>query len=396
MHSRRAFLLGLSLPLLRRSSLAADKLRITALEVFVVPVNARGNWTFARLKTNLGLTGLGEASQGGARDRVQTALQQCFELVRDRSPFDIEAYRERAWATAWATAKSGSMLQRTAFAAIEHAQWDLVGKALGVPVYQLFGGKLRDMVPLYANINRATEDRSPQGFAGNGAKAAADGFAAIKAAPFDGFPPLTAAPAEIRKSADLGIACVQAIRQAIGAERDLMIDCHSHFDVPLAVETAHRIEAERLSWYEEPVAPTRTEELLRIRQAIPQRIAAGELLFGMAGFAPLAASGASDILMPDVKYCGGLMEAHRIAALAEMHGREISPHNPSGPVAMAASVHLSAGLPNFKVLEYAWGEASWRGDLVSPPETFERGQIRVPEAPGLGIELNEKVVAKHV
>jgi len=393
MHSRRAFLLGLSLPSLSRSSMAAAKLRVTGIDVFVAPVNARGEWTFVRLKTNLALTGSGEASNGfGARGRAQAAIQQVFELVRDQSPFDIEAYRQRAWAQA----KSGEMLQRTAFAAIEQALWDLVGKALGVPVYQLFGGKLRDWAPLYANINRATEDRSPQGFASNAAKAAADGFAAIKAAPFDGFPALTADRAEIRKSADLGIACVEAIRHATGVERDLMIDCHSHFDVPLAVETAHQIEAQRLSWYEEPVAPTRTDELFRIRQSIPQRIAAGELLFGMAGFAPLAASGASDILMPDVKYCGGLMEVHRIAALAELHGREISPHNPSGPVAMAASVHLSAGLPNFRILEYAWGEVPWRGDLVSPPEIFLRGQIRVPDASGLGIELNEKVAAKHV
>jgi galactonate dehydratase len=359
----------------------------------VAPVNARGEWTFVRLKTNLGLTGLGEASHGfGARDRVQAAVRSAFEWVRDQSPFDIEAYRQRAWAAA----QSGEMLGRTAFAAIEHAQWDLAGKALGVPVYQLFGGKVRDSIPIYANINRATEDRSPPGFARNAAKAAADGFGAIKAAPFDGFPALTAPAAAIRQSAGLGIACVHAIRQAIGPQRELMIDCHSHFDVPLAVETAHQLEPERLAWYEEPVAPTRTAELTSIRKSIAQRIAAGELLFGMAGFAPLASSGASDILMPDVKYCGGLMEAHRIAALAELHGREISPHNPSGPVAMAVSVHLAAGLSHCKILEYAWGEVPWRAQLISPPEIFEKGGIAVPSSPGFGIELNEKVVASHV
>ncbi len=385
--------MGLSLPLLGRSSPADARLRIIAIEVFVVPVNARGEWTFVRLKTNLGLTGLGEASHGfGARARVQAALEKCFAWVRDQSPFDIEAYRQRAWSTT----QSDEMLDRTAFAAIEHAQWDLAGKALGVPVYQLFGGKLRDSIPLYANINRATQDRSPQGFATNAAKAAADGFGAIKASPFDGFPALTAPAAAIRQSADLGIARVHAIRQATGPQRELMIDCHSHFDVPLAVETAHQLEPERLAWYEEPVAPTRTAELTSIRKSIAQCIAAGELLFGMAGFAPLASSGASDILMPDVKYCGGLMEAHRIAALAELHGREISPHNPSGPVATAVSVHLAAGLPNCKILEYAWGEVPWRAQLISPPETFAKGGILVPNAPGYGIELNEKVVSSHV
>ena len=397
---RRTFLLGLSLPLLRRSSLAAAKLRITALEVFVVPVNVRGDWIFIRLKTNLGLTGLGEASHGfgASRDRsanlehIHTALQDCFELCRDQSPFDIEAYRRRGWPAA----SGGALWARTAFSAIEQAHWDLAAKSLGVPVYQLSGGKLRDHLPLYANINRATTDRSPAGFAANAAKAVEEGFASIKAAPFDGFPKLSASSADIRKAADVGVACTEAMRGAIGADRDLMIDCHSNFDVPLATDTAHRLDPLHLAWYEEPVAPTDLEDLSQIRKSVHQRIAAGELLFGMAGFSKLAASGACDILMPDIKYCGGFLEARHIAALAESYGREISPHNPSGPVALAASVQLSAGIPNFAVLEYAWGEVPWRAELITPRETIERGQIRIPETPGFGIELNDKVIARRV
>ena len=397
---RRTLLLGLSLPLLRRSSLAAAALRIAALEVFVIPVNARGEWIFIRLKTNLGLTGLGEASHGfgASRDRsanlehIHTALQDCFELCRDQSPFDIEAYRRRGWLAA----SSGALWMRTAFSAIEQAHWDLVAKSLGVPVYQLWGGKLRDHVPLYANINRATADRSPAGFAANAAKAVEEGFASIKAAPFDGFPKLSAPSADVRKAADVGVACTEAMRGAIGAGRGLMIDCHSNFDVPLATDTARRLDPFRLAWYEEPVAPTDLEDLSQIRKSIHQRIAAGELFFSVAGFSKLAASGACDILMPDVKYCGGLMEARHIAAMAESYGREISPHNPSGPVALAASVQLSASIPNFAVLEYAWGEVPWRDALITPRESIERGQILVPEAPGFGIELNEKVIASHV
>lgn len=125
-------------------------------------------------------------------------------------------------------------------------------------------------------------------------------------------------------------------------------------------------------------------------------MAGGEVLFGMEGFAPLCRSKALEVIMPDVKHCGGILEGKKIAAVAELDGVLVSPHNPSGPVATAASVQWCAGLPNFLILEYAWGEAPWRKDLTTPPEEFPGGKIRVPEGPGFGIELNEKVVQAHV
>ena len=115
----------------------------------------------------------------------------------------------------------------------------------------------------------------------------------------------------------------------------------------------------------------------------------------MSGFAPLITGQAVDVVMPDVKHCGGLQEARRIAALAELYDIAVSPHNPSGPVATAASVQLCAGMPNFDVLEYQWGEVAWRGELVDPPERFQNGQIAVTDRPGLGIELNDALVREH-
>jgi galactonate dehydratase len=396
---RQLFFGFASLRLLGASSAAAANLKIEGMEVFVVDVSPKGNWIFVRLKTNRHLTGLGEASHGfGAShthaadaELMKGALKEFFELVREQSPFELEEYRRRARTRA----KSGGLMLATAFSALEQAQWDLVGKALGVPVHRLFGGQARSELPLYANINRATIERSPPAFAANAVKAAQQGFRAIKAAPFDGFPPLTASRELIARAADEGVTCVAAMRQAIGPELDLMIDCHSKFDVDLSIEIARRLAPHDLAWYEEPVAPEQTEETKIIRSSIKQRMAGGELLFGVEGFAPLCRDHGLDVIMPDVKHCGGILEGQEIAALARLEKLEVSPHNPSGPVATAASVQWCAGMPNFTLLEYQWNEVPWRSELIKPPERFHHGFIRVPDEPGFGIELNDRVVQAH-
>lgn len=396
MPTRREFLLagaGLALPL----KAGHPPLKITGMEVIVVNVNQRGNWIFVRLKTDRGLAGLGEASHGGGfrgegDQRMQATLAEYFELVRGRSPFEIEAYRERGRARA----KAGGRMGATAFSAIEQAQWDLAGKALDAPIYELLGGKLRSEIEVYANINRATNgERSPEQFAENAGRAKSEGFRAVKGAVFDDFPRRGAPRSEVDKFTALGIARAEVMRRAIGPDAGLLIDCHSHFDRALGIEVARRMEPQNLYWYEEPVPPQDLENTAAIHSAIRQRMAGGEVLFGMEGFAPLTRAHALDILMPDVKHCGGMLEARKIAAVAELDGVRVAPHNPSGPVAMAASVQLCAGLPNFLILEYAWGEVPWRKDLITPPEEFSGGQIRVPHAPGLGIELNERVVGEH-
>ncbi len=288
----------------------------------------------------------------------------------------------------------------TAFSAIEQAQWDLVGKALDAPVHELFGGRLRDRLLVYANINRATSDHTPEGFAATAAASVADGngFGALKAAPFDGFPPASAGPQEVEAATDLGVACVEAIRDAVGPSIEIKIDCHSFFDVERSISVARRLEPQRLSWYEEPIPPTQVENTRTIKNAISQPMAGGEFLFGMSGFDELCCRQAVDVIMPDVKHCGGLQEGRNIAALAAaaLHNVAVSPHNPSGRVSTFASAQLCAGMPNFDILEYQWGEVDWRSDLVTPPERFENGTIAVPDGPGLGVELNDRLVREHL
>ena len=389
--------------LVRQSASSQRSLRVTSMDVVVVKTPIlrfndldgqgtprRTSWIFVRLHTNRGLTGLGEASLGSRTDLPE--LTDAFELVREESPFDIEQYRRRGWNRA----RSGGRSMVAAFNALEQAQWDLVGRALDAPVYDLFGGKLRNELSVYANINRLTVDRSPAGLAAAARRAVEEGFGAIKAGPFDGFPSPSAARAEVERAIELGIACVEAMRAAIGPDVKLKIDCHSVFNRALSIDVARRLEPQKLSWYEEPVAPEQLEDTKAIHAAIPQRLAGGEAFFGAEGFAPLCQERAVDVIMPDVRFCGGILKGRRIATVAGLHGVAVAPHNPSGPVATAASVQLCAGMANFDILEYQLNEVPWRGDLLDPPEQFLRGTIAVPDGPGLGMELNEPVVRAHV
>ena len=379
-----------------RRAHALPRLRVTGFELLPVRATERTVWLMVRLRTDAGLTGVGEASDafGFANTtkqdatRMETALRGFFALIEGQSPLDIGVYRQRAESSV----RSGGLLTATAFSAIEQALWDLAGKALDVPAYTLFGGKLRDTLPVYANVNRATRPRTPEGFAAAAKAAVAEGFRAVKAAPWDGFPKPGSPAAAIAAAVDNGIASVAAMREAIGSQVELMVDCHSFFDVALAESVARRLEPYNLAWYEEPVPPERVKETLEIKRRIKQPMAGGEILYGVDGFSPLTRSKAVDVIMPDVKHCGGLLELTRIAAVAESDGVTVAPHNPSGPVSTAASVQVCAVLKNFRLLEFQWGEVPWRQDILVPPERFENGNIRVPDRPGFGVELNEKTI----
>jgi galactonate dehydratase len=383
----------------REALLAAPRLKVTGFELIPVRASARTVWLIVRLRTDAGLTGLGEASDafGFANTTRQNAAQMestlrtFFTLVQGRSPLEVGAYR----AAGLPMAAKGGLVTATAFSAIEQALWDLAGKALEVPTYTLFGGAVRGSLPCYANVNRATNPRTPAGFAAAAKAAVAEGFKAIKAAPWDGFPPAGSPGKAIETAVESGIDSTAAMRQAIGPDVELMVDCHSFFDVAMAERVARRLEPQRLRWYEEPVPPERTDETLAIRQRISQPMAGGEVLFGIAGFAPLIRTRAVDVIMPDVKHCGGLLELVRIAAAADSNGVAVAPHNPSGPVSTFASLHACAVLENVPFLEYQWGEASWRGELLDPPERFAAGALTVPDRPGLGAELNDKLAAAH-
>ena len=219
-----------------------------------------------------------------------------------------------------------------------------------------------------------------------------DGFRAIKAAPWDGFPPPGSPAGDVEQATESGIAAAAAMREAVGGDVAIMLDCHSFFDVERAVRVAQRLEPYGLAWYEEPVAPENADDTLAIKRRIRQKMAGGEVLFAMSGFAPLIERRVFDVIMPDVKHCGGLLEFTRIAAAAAARGVDVSPHNPSGPLSTAVSVHAGAGAANVTLLELQYGEVPWRPEVLSPPEELVNGAMRIPDRPGFGVELNEAAI----
>jgi len=364
--------------------LSRPRVKLTSAELWSVRATPRTVWLIVRLRSDAGVDGLGEASDAfgiyaTTTENVaamRTELARQFATLSGRSPFDVEYFRQ--------SARLENLLARTVHSALEQALWDMAGKVLDVPVHSLLGGKVRDRLPVYANINRAATPRTPEGFAATAKRAVADGFTAVKLAPWDNFVESDAFVAK-------GVDCLFAVREAVGKNVRVMTDCHSFFSVTRAISVARKLEPVGLDWYEEPVAPERTAETLAIRRAVKQEMAGGEFLFGVRGFEPLCREKAVDVIMPDVKHCGGVLEMTRIAAMAEMFAVTVAPHNPTGPVATAASIQLCAGMKNFRILEMQWGEVDWRGALVKPVERFVAGTIGVPELPGFGITLNEEL-----
>lgn len=381
--TRRRCLQSLSVAPLARPVREAAKVAVTALELFRVKVNRRGDWLLARLSTSAGITGIGEASQSGRDEDTARLLNQLFELLKGRSVFDIEWLR--------GAAKPQNRAAATALSALEQCLWDIQGKLFGVPCYDLFGGALRARIRNYANINRSTEDRSPAGFAKMAERAAQAGFDAVKLAPFDGMPPERSKAEDFTR---LGIECARAVRQVIGPKRDLLIDAHSNFDLQRGLELARRFEPLNLFWLEEVTPPQPLDNLAAINRAARMPTAGGESICGVKGFYPYIAAQAVDILMPDVKYCGGMLELKKIAALAEAASMPLSPHGPASPVGNLAAAHVSATLPNFLILEFSYGEVPWRAELIDPPEQLTDGHLELSQRPGLGISLNENTLRR--
>ncbi len=366
----------------------AARIAVGGVEIFRVRVNNRGNWILVRLGTSEGLTGIGEASHGATDAATLGHLVQFGERLKGRSIFDIEWLRS---ACAPETATGGTSAA-CALSALEQCLWDIAGQALNVPVYDLFGGALRSTIRNYANINRSTEPRTPAGFASMAQRAVDAGFDAVKLAPWDDMPADLSDSAKVEQITQLGIDRAAAVRGVLGSGRDLLLDAHSKFDLDRGLKLLDRVEPLKLFWLEEV---TRVPDLPAIRRAARIRSAGGEVIYGAKGFLPYLNAGSVDIAMPDVKYCGGMLELKKVASLAEAAGLKVSPHGPASPVGNVAAAHVCAGMPNFLILEFSYGEVPWRADLIDPPEHLDQGFLSLTPRPGLGIRLNERTAARY-
>lgn len=359
-------------------------MKITDFDLSAVHVNHRGDWVFVHVNTDEGLRGVGELMAGRNYGGRVAALQELERALKGQDPRRISAIVHEF------SGRAPDRDRLCALSAVEQALWDILGKSLDAPVHALLGGACRREIRLYANINRATIDRTPDGFARNAAEAIAQGFDAVKLAPFDGMPVMDSAG-----EAESGIVCMRAVREAIGPDADLMIDCHSRLTVHGALEVADALRDLNLFWYEQPTSESDVEACLEVKRRCGLRIAGGEQRMLRQGFREPLVRGTMDIVMPDVTVAGGIGEVAKIADMAQAWEIPTAPHGPFGPVMIAAGAHAMAACPSFLILEYGWGEVPWRSDLTIPPERVERGRIVLSDAPGLGLDLNPDALAAH-
>lgn len=370
-------------------------MRIAAIESRILNVNARTNWYFVSVRTDAGITGVGEASLNG----YEHLLDACLAELAPRlvgGPLDDALPRLATYPHAPA-----GLVGNAIRSAIRQAFVDARAKAEGVPAFVLLGGRMRDRVPLYANVNRATVDRSPEGCARSARAAAAQGFTAVKIAPFDGVTPDTLDGPDARRAIDAGVDRVQAMREALGPDVRLMVDCHWRFDEPTALAVLERLARLGIHWYECPVSEQAhaLDALGRIRSAanaLGVLVSGCELQTTVDGFRPFVEPQRVDAIMPDVKYCGGPVEMLRIAEYAAAHGTRFSPHNPTGPVCTAASLHVALAARAVDSLELQLGESALSQDVVSgAAPRFADGTFLAPDTPGWGVELDLRVLASH-
>lgn len=360
-------------------------MRVTGIQTFLCHAY-RTNWVFVKVNTDGGLHGVGEAT---LEMREQTVAQACRELERylvGRDPHDIEAFWHDAYRDAY---WRGGPVLMSALAGVEMALWDIKGKALGVPVWQLLGGRVRDRVPCYANGWFAPAV-TPDEFAAKAKAAVAQGFRGLKWDPF-GSAYRAIAKRELRGA----LECIAAVVSAAGPEVDILIEGHGRFDVPTAVRIAHALEDFDITWFEEPIPPDNPEALAEIKRRVRVPIAGGERLYSRWDYRNYLRLGCADYIQPDVSHAGGIGEVRKIAAMAEAHHIPVCSHNPSGPVANAATLQLAACTPNFFLLETMSSDVAHRREVSTEAARLENGHMLIPDAPGLGIDIREGEIAKH-
>ena len=360
-------------------------MKIVSQKVFVANVS-RTNFVFVKLYTDEGIEGVGEATLEWKTETVVAALNELERVLVGRDPFAVdriieELHRDSYWRT-------GAVF-RTALGAIDAALLDIKGKALGVPVFELLGGKFRDRVTCYANhwFFGAVE---PEEYADRARHAVAMGYKALKWDPFE------AVDLEMpRAQRNRTIEIVEAVRSAVGSGVDLMLDVHGRLNVPTAIAMCRELARFDLRWIEEPTPPESIDALAEVRARSPVEIAAGERWYEPARFVEALSKKAVDVLQPDVSHAGGLSETKRIAHLAHSFLVPVAPHNPVGPVMNAMTLHTSVAIPNFTVFETVSVDVPWRKTLVRETLRFENGELLAPTAPGLGVELIEEACAQY-
>jgi galactonate dehydratase len=358
---------------------------ITGLDAWMVRVSDKTTWIFIRLRMTDGIEGWGEATRFGAEGAVMAEVDLARTLIVDRDlPLPAGALSVLQMAQA-------SDARNAVIHAIEQALIDAMAQRAGLCAAALLGGPYRLSLPCYANINRGTLNRSPQGFAERARTISTEhGYSAIKIAPFDGLNWAKVSPREGRNLLQAGINRILAVREAIGPDALLMVDCHWRLSPVMALDVLHETEAARLFWLEDTLDENAFSpvDLRRLRQAANTRgirTAGGEKAATLAQMRALLDAGGSDVVLPDLRVTG-IRNGMTMLNLAAASGVEVSLHNPAGPVLDAISLQVAAALPAFLILEGQAGESPKFDEISGGPRAILNGERPLPRAPGSGIK----------
>jgi galactonate dehydratase len=362
--------------------------KITGIETFAVGAGWK-NWLFIRVNTDTGISGLGEGTLNGFIRTTEAAVRELEHLAIGEDPRQIHSLAKKMLDS---VSLDGGHIHRTAIAAVEVACWDILGKSLGVPIYQLLGGRVRDDVLGYANGWYRTE-RTPEDFLAAAKQVIAKGFHAMKLDPFG-----TAQGFISEPELDLAYDIVKALREGLPAHTLLLVDVHARFTEVEAIRAATRLAPLKLFWWEEPTTRDRQETVHTVARRSPIPVATGEMYDTVGQFFTLAEGGGVNIFQPEPMSLGGIGNTLAVANLALAHGSYIAPHQSGGPVATAVCLQLAACVQNFLIQEHfdAFNDP-WTRDLVTWHPSIDpvNGHLSLPEAPGLGIELVDDVARAH-
>ena len=368
--------------------------RITVLQSHAFNVSPKTNWYFIAVTSNDGRTSWGEASLNGW-EPVLGAILDTFH--RGLVGSTVEAAHQSLKASPRSPGGWRERDHQCAAAGLARA----LAEQHGLPLHGPLGKARRNRVAVYANINRATSDRRPEGFAATALRARSQGFDSFKLAPFDHLLPQDCATETGRERIRHGIDCVLAVREALGPDARIMVDCHWRFDEARAIETLRALRSAKLHWLECPIAERQTNwpAMRRIRAAANEEgvlLAAAETQIGVSSFEGILAEGLYDVVMPDVKYCGGPWEMLQIAERCADADVGFSPHNPTGPICHVHSLHIAAVAPECEMLEMQFDESPLFDELIGDGGgAVQASALEVPTAAGLGVTVDESLLQEH-
>jgi galactonate dehydratase len=364
------------------------------VDVSTVVVNARlRNWVFVKVTTDQpGLIGWGEATLEWKAQAVCGAVADLTPLLIGQDPMRIEHLWQSMYRHPFF---KGGVVTMSAISGLDLALWDIKGKALGLPVWQLLGGNVRDRVRMYDHLGGGDSSAvygtaGVDGFVAAARKSVADGFTALKvlAVPIAG--PLPTAR-DVAKATEV----MRGLREALGDDIDLMVDLHGRTTAAGALMYGRSMAEYRPWFFEEPCQPEDLDALVEVAHRLPFPVASGERLISRVEFREVLNRRAVSVLQPDVCHVGGITEMVKIASLADSHQIPLAPHNPLGPVATWANLHVDFATPNFLIQEIMRDDVPWRAQVVSAVPDIVNGYVKLPTAPGLGVEVDEKAAARH-